>query len=132
MQLSNQAIMTKLPEVSHPFLEDPLKLLFFKLNSPMTTIDVLITDKDGHALGRTTQQSINAVDAPLDEDIYIYPVGGWMYPFTDPSHTSVSPTLVELPEGDYKVRMIATDADGLIFTKNKCLSWITHCPKSIS
>lgn len=120
MQLSNQAIMTRPPEVSHPFLESSAKLLFFKLNSPMKTIDVLITDKDGHALGRTSEQSIHAVDAPLDEEIYIYPVGGWMYPFTgDPSHPSVSPTMVELPEGEYKIRMIATDANGLTYTKEQ-------------
>lgn len=117
IELSNQAIMTKLPEVSHPFLESPAKVLYFKLNSPMKTIDVLITDKDGHALGRTSPQSIDAVDAPLDQEIHIYPVGGWMYPFT--SNSSVSPTVAELPEGEYKIRMNATDAEGRIYTKEQ-------------
>ena len=120
IRLSNQALLTKLPEIRTHFQENPEKLLYFKLNSPMTTIDVLVTDKDGHALGRTSKRSINAVDAPLDEEIFIYPVSGFMYPFTgDPSNPSVSPTKVELPEGEYKVRMIATDADGLTFTKEQ-------------
>ncbi|KQX68448.1 S8 family serine peptidase [Paenibacillus sp. Root444D2] len=120
MQLSNQAIMTKPPEVSHPFLEDPAKILFFKLNSPIQKIDVLITDKDGHVMGSANGHSVNAVDAPLDQEIYIYPVGGWVFPFTgDPSHPSVSPTPVDLPEGAYKVRMIATDENGLTYTKEQ-------------
>ncbi|MFD2612410.1 S8 family serine peptidase [Paenibacillus gansuensis] len=120
IQLSNQAIMTRLPEVNHPFLESPAKVLFFKLNSPMKTIDVLITDKDGRALGRTSPQSINALDAPLDEEINIFPVGGWMYPFIgDPANSRVSPIAEELPEGGYRIKMIATDADGRTYSKEQ-------------
>lgn len=120
IQLSNQAIMTKLPEVGHPFLEDPLKILFFKLNSPIQTIDVLITDKDGRVMGSAIGHSVDAVNAPLDQEIYIYPVGGWVYPFTgDQARPSISSKSVELPEGAYKIRLIATEANGHTFTKEQ-------------
>ncbi|KRE71355.1 S8 family serine peptidase [Paenibacillus sp. Soil750] len=120
IQLSNQAIMTDIPEIMHPFQEDPIKILFFKLNSAIQTIDVLISDKNGKVLGSANGGTLNAVDVPLDQEIYIYPVGGWVYPLIgDPTDPTISADAVNLPEGAYTIKMIATEANGHTFTKEQ-------------
>lgn len=121
IQLSNQAIMTKPPTIMHPFLENPEKILSFKLNSAMQTVEVLITDKDGLVLGSATDQRFDAVSAPIDEEIYIPKlVGGWFYPLIgDSSNSTIHTTAVDLPEGEYKIRMNATDLNGQAFTKEQ-------------
>ncbi|MEH7503437.1 S8 family serine peptidase [Neobacillus drentensis] len=115
VEFLNPAISTKLWNPAHPFMAGPYRNIVFRLNSPMKTVWTIIYDKDGKALGATSSKPINLVGAPLDQDLTMLFSPSY-YPFIgDPKDekTDINAPMETLPEGDYSVKLRATDADAV-------------------
>lgn len=118
MYLYNPAFMSEYPAVAHPF-QDGVKFMLFTLNSPMTEIDTVITDKNGKPIGTFTPTPLDATDAPIDRELSLI-VGEWMYPYIGKAADRVASTKpVLMKEGSYSLRMLAKDAQGRTFTKEQ-------------
>ncbi|MBP3964963.1 S8 family serine peptidase [Paenibacillus lignilyticus] len=116
MYLLNPAFMSEYPSVAHPF-QDSLKYMMFKLNSPMVSVETVVTDKDGNPIGSYAPQPRDASDAPVDEELWLQ-VGEYILPYIgDPADNQISTQYELLKEGEYKLRLIAKDAEGRIYTK---------------
>ncbi|RAP74152.1 S8 family serine peptidase [Paenibacillus montanisoli] len=118
MRLLNPAFMSEYPSVAHPF-QDSMKFLMFKLNSPMVSVETVVTDKDGNPIGSFAAQPRDATDAPVDEELWIQ-VGEHILPYIgDPADNRISTQYELLNEGEYKLRLIAKDAEGRTYTKEQ-------------
>ncbi|MED4203732.1 S8 family serine peptidase [Neobacillus mesonae] len=86
--------------------------IVFKLKSPMESFDVIVKDANtGKAVGLIG--SYNGKQAMPDKEYLIF-FGhrGLVYPFTNKKDQPVADYMMKLPEGDYVLDMIGTDADG--------------------
>ncbi|TCP30929.1 peptidase Vpr [Scopulibacillus darangshiensis] len=90
----------------------------FQLNSPMKTIDVIVTDgKTGKALGFVgTMNAENMIPG-----VEYYNIRGFMgivYPFTGDPDKPIADDPVKLPEGDYNLVATAHDESGADYTNS--------------
>ncbi|NWQ43509.1 S8 family serine peptidase [Bacillus sp. EB106-08-02-XG196] len=114
IEVSNPAISTVKWDPAHPFMNGPMYLVKFKLNSPMVNVRAIYYDKDGRALGSTSPRTINAATAPIDQDLFLS-FGASYYPFIgDPKDeiTDINLPQSVLSEGQYTLKLRAVDADG--------------------
>jgi subtilisin family serine protease len=113
-EVSNPAISTVKWDPAHPFMNGPVYMVKFKLNSPMENVRAIYYDKDGRALGSTSPRTINAATAPIDQDLFLS-FGASYYPFIgDPKDeiTDINLPQSVLAEGQYTLKLRAVDADG--------------------
>ncbi|MFJ7936295.1 S8 family serine peptidase [Sporosarcina sp. NPDC096371] len=109
--ISNPAITTL--KWIHPFVVSPSRYINFRLNSPMTDLWPIIYDKDGKALGASSLKPFSLNGAPLGMDLKTLFSPSY-YPFIgDPKDekTDINQPMATLPEGDYTIKLRATDAD---------------------
>ncbi|MFU2018244.1 S8 family serine peptidase [Peribacillus butanolivorans] len=96
-----------------PFWELNDKQIHFimKLNSPMTTMDVLVKDgKTGEAVGFIGTANTNF---PIDREVYLTGAfSGTVLPFTNDPSQPISDIPIKLPAGDYILELIAHDEEG--------------------
>ena len=96
-----------------PFWELNDKKIHFimKLNSPMTTMDVLVKDsKTGEAVGFIGTANTNF---PIDREVYLTGAfSGTVLPFTNDPSQPISDIPIKLPAGDYILELIAHDEEG--------------------
>lgn len=96
-----------------PFWELNDKQIHFimKLNSPMTTMDVLVKDgKTGEAVGFIGTANTNF---PIDREVFLTGAfSGTVLPFTNDPSQPISDVPIKLPAGDYILELIAHDEDG--------------------
>lgn len=114
IEVNNPAISTVSWIPAHPFMDNPVKMVKFKLNSPMENVRAIYYDKDGRALGSTSPRTINAATAPIDQDLFLS-FGASYYPFIgDPKDeiTDINLPQSVLEEGQYTLKLRAVDADG--------------------
>ncbi|ASK63529.1 peptidase S8 [Virgibacillus phasianinus] len=101
----------------HSFLR-PFIPVFFKLKSPMETIDVIVKDGEtGEAIGLVGTMDASGI-VPGRELMIYQGFQGIVYPFTDDPSDPISDEYVKLPEGDYTFEMIAHDDQGKTYTKD--------------
>ncbi|WP_025784661.1 S8 family serine peptidase [Sporosarcina sp. D27] len=91
-------------------LNDPQILLTMMLNSPMTTMDVLIKDSEtGKAVGFVGTATPNF---PIDKKVFLSGAfRGTVFPFTDDPSNPISDVPIKLPAGDYILELVAHDED---------------------
>ncbi len=131
MELSNPSISTVMWDPFHPFLEGPFRALTFKLNSPVKSVRTLIYAKDGRPLGSSSPMPIDAENAQLDEDLFLN-FSPYYYPFIDDpkeEKTDMNAPLATLPEGQYKMKFRAVDADGKTYEKEQVFVVDNTLPK---
>jgi subtilisin family serine protease len=108
-------VKTTRPSVTNttPFWELNDKMIHFimKLNSPMTTMDVLVKDgKTGEAVGFIGTANTNF---PIDREVFLTGAfSGTVLPFTNDPSQPISDIPIKLPAGDYILELIAHDEDG--------------------
>ncbi|QKE73342.1 S8 family serine peptidase [Arthrobacter citreus] len=91
--------------------------LYFKLNSPVKQIDILLKNESGEPLGYVG--SINATNLLPDLDYYTSNgFSGQIYPFTNDPKNPISADYIEVPEGKYILEMVATDEKGKSYSKD--------------
>lgn len=100
----------------HPFL-NPIISMFFKLKSPMETIDIIVKDSE-------TDEALGVIGAlgDLDADVeYLLMEAfmGYVYPFEDDPQNPISFDPIILPEGDYVYELIGTDEDGVTYSQEE-------------
>lgn len=120
IEVSNPAISTVKWDPAHPFMNGPVYMVKFKLNSPMKNVRAIYYDKEGRALGSTSPTTINAGTAPIDEDLFIN-FGASYYPFIgDPKDeiTDINLPQSVLAEGQYTLKLRAVDADGMSYEES--------------
>lgn len=86
--------------------------IVFKFKSPMEYFDVIVKEaKTGKAVGIIgTYDGTRAV--PDKEYAIFAGFRGTVYPFTGKKDQPIADYLVKIPEGEYVIEMISTDADG--------------------
>ncbi|PGL67423.1 S8 family serine peptidase [Bacillus sp. AFS055030] len=101
----------------HPYTT-PYNSVYFRLSSPVNTIDVLVKDgKTGEPIGLVG--TFGASNLLTGIDYYVQGLfRGEVYPFTNKKKQPISDEKVKLPEGDYLFEMIAHDADGKSYSKD--------------
>ncbi|MFP7297144.1 S8 family serine peptidase [Neobacillus niacini] len=84
----------------------------FKFKSPMEYFDLIVKDaKTGKAVGIIG--TYDGTNAQPDKEYAIFAgFRGTVYPFTNKKDQPVADYSVKLPEGEYVLEMISTDADG--------------------
>ncbi|XRG79203.1 S8 family serine peptidase [Rossellomorea sp. GAMAL-10_SWC] len=103
---------------AHPFMSIPgLTYFQYRLNSPMQSVRLFIYDKDGRPLGTTTikEELSNAATKTLDQNINASVPNQDIIPWVgDPKDEKVDANVphVKLTEGQYYVKLRATDIDG--------------------
>jgi len=92
-------------------LNDKQIHFIMKLNSPMTTMDVLVKDgKTGQAVGFIGTANTNF---PIDRQVYLTGAfSGTVLPFTNDPSNPISDIPIKLPAGDYILELVAHDEDG--------------------
>lgn len=92
-------------------LNDTRIHFIMKLNSPMTTMDVLVKDsKTGKSVGFIGTANTNF---PIDREVYLTGAfSGTVLPFTNDPSQPISDIPIKLPAGDYILELIAHDEDG--------------------
>ncbi|QKE73380.1 S8 family serine peptidase [Arthrobacter citreus] len=105
------------PDNQHPYWT-PYTTVYFKLSSPLKTIDVLVKDgKTGEPIGIVG--SMNADNLLTDRDYYINALfTGEVYLFTNDKNHPISDEKKKLPEGDYLFEMIGYDELGKSYSKD--------------
>ncbi|MBO9129457.1 S8 family serine peptidase [Bacillus sp. 165] len=96
----------------------PSAVGFFKLNSPMKTIDMIMKDgKTGKAIGFIG--TINSSTAQPDRE-YMLPqlFTGTVYLFTNDPANPISDIPMKVPEGEYVIELIAHDEEGKSYVAN--------------
>ncbi|QIZ05903.1 S8 family serine peptidase [Priestia megaterium] len=115
VEFLNPAISTESWIPAHPFMAGPFRNIAFRLNSPMKNVWAIIYDKDGKALGATSTRPLSLNGAPLDTDLNLFFMPSY-YPFIGDAKdekTDINQPMATLPEGDYSVKLRATDADAV-------------------
>jgi subtilisin family serine protease len=84
----------------------------FKFKSPMEYFDLIVKEaKTGKAVGIIG--TYDGTNAEPDKEYAIYAgFRGTVYPFTNKKDQPIADYSVKLPEGEYVLEMISTDADG--------------------
>jgi subtilisin family serine protease len=84
----------------------------FKFKSPMEYFDLIVKDaKTGKAVGIIG--TYDGTNAEPDKEYAIFAgFRGTVYPFTNKKDQPIADYSVKLPEGEYVLEMISTDADG--------------------
>lgn len=84
----------------------------FKFKSPMEYFDLVVKEaKTGKAVGIIG--TYDGTRAEPDKEYAVYAgFRGTVYPFTGKKDQPIADYLVKLPEGEYVIEMISTDADG--------------------
>ncbi|MFB6802514.1 S8 family serine peptidase [Peribacillus butanolivorans] len=92
-------------------LNDTRIHFIMKLNSPMTTMDVLVKDsKTGKSVGFIGTANTNF---PIDREVYLTGAfSGTVLPFTNDPSQPISDIPIKLPAGDYILELIAHDEEG--------------------
>ncbi|USK31986.1 S8 family serine peptidase [Bacillus sp. F19] len=92
-------------------LNDTRIHFIMKLNSPMTTMDVLVKDsKTGKSVGFIGTANTNF---PIDREVFLTGAfSGTVLPFTNDPSQPISDIPIKLPAGDYILELIAHDEDG--------------------
>ncbi|MFP5111342.1 S8 family serine peptidase [Bacillaceae bacterium C204] len=99
----------------HPYMASQSRSLFFRLNSPMKDMWLIIHDKDGKALGAVSSKPFSLNSAPIGQDLRTT-FSATYYPFFgDPKDEKTDSTkpLALLPEGEYTIKIRTTDADAV-------------------
>ncbi|PEJ52236.1 peptidase S8 [Bacillus sp. AFS002410] len=102
---------------AHPFTT-PFVSVYFRLGSPLKTIDVLVKDgKTGEPIGLVGTFGAGEVKAGID--YYVNALfTGEVYPFTNDKKRPISDEKVKLPEGDYTFEMLGHDEFGKPYSKD--------------
>ncbi|MFJ7936297.1 S8 family serine peptidase [Sporosarcina sp. NPDC096371] len=99
----------------HPYMASQSRYIVFKLNSPMKDLWPIIYDKNGKALGASSLKPFSLNGAPLDKEIRATFAASY-FPFIgDPKDekTDSKQPMALLPEGEYTIKLRATDADAV-------------------
>ncbi|XRG78798.1 S8 family serine peptidase [Rossellomorea sp. GAMAL-10_SWC] len=127
MHLS-RPMMANDPEIIHP-MSTLYENVYFKLSSPVTTIDVLVKDGEtGEPIGLVgTYGGSNLMTGKdyFSESLFT----GVVYPFTNDKKRPISDQKMRLPEGDYIFEMIAHDEQGKSYSKEDLVTIDNTPPK---
>lgn len=105
------AMPTRKPVIGSDFNGNPARQIMFRNNSPMTYMWVVIYDKNGNAIGATTDSPYNMNGTKTDTNYIIGLDASNYYPFIgDPKNEKTNMfTKAVLPEGEYTLKVRATD-----------------------
>jgi subtilisin family serine protease len=94
----------------HPYIL-PFASTFFKLNSPMETVDVIVSDLSGKPIG--IYGTLNVDGAPVDQEhLVMFGFSGEVRYFTGDPDKPLTLEYEDLKEGKYIVSWIGTGTDG--------------------